>query len=67
MSAFTSSHPTEPIVHHNIKTKAGHIISVFFNRDTDLLVIDVVHKKEKGGNEIVRRNLDYKALLPHCK
>lgn len=67
MSAFTTSDLVAPIVHHHISTRPGHIISVFFNRDTDLLVVDVVHKKEKGGNQIVRRKLDYKALLPHCK
>lgn len=67
MSAFTTSDTMAPIVHHHIETKQKHLITVFFNRDTDLLVVDVVHKNEKGGNEIVRRKLDYKALLPHCK
>ena len=55
------------IINHYIPTRQGHTVSVFFNQETDLLVVDVVHKNEKGGNEIVRRTLDYNALLPHCK
>ncbi len=46
-----------------INTKEGHTISVFYNQDTRLFVVDVVHRNEKGGNEIIRRILDFKKLL----
>lgn len=38
---------------------------MFYNHKTRLLVIDVVHKQEQGGNEIVRQTLDFKKLLKH--
>lgn len=40
---------------HEIKTKDGSTLRVFYNEENDLLVVD----KEKGkyGNEIVRRHL----------
>lgn len=51
-----------------IKTRPeGHIINVFYNHDSKLLVIDVVHKGEKGGNEIMRKTLDFTKLLGHAK
>lgn len=55
------------ISQHYITTEHGHTISVFFNHQTDLLVIDVVHQNERGGNEILRKRLDYAALLGHLE
>ena len=49
----------------HFKTKSGHTVQVFFNGETNLLVVDIVHKNEKGGNEIVRKILDERALLKH--
>ena len=46
-----------------ITTKAGNTLQVFYNPDNDLLVIDLIRKDEKGGNEIVRMTLDEKKLL----
>jgi len=51
----------------NLTTKAGNTLNVFFNPDSNLLVIDIIHKNEKGGNEILRQTLDEKKLLKHCK
>ena len=48
-------------------TKQGHILQFFFNRETNLVVVDVIHKNEKGGNEILRRTIDPVALLKHCR
>ena len=39
----------------------------FFSRETNLLVVDIVHKNERGGNEVLRRTLDPAALLAHCE
>ena len=49
-------------IQHTIPTQRGHTIPVFFHQDTDLFVVDVVHRNETGGNEIVRRT---PALLAH--
>lgn len=50
----------------NVKTKRRNTLSVFYNRTTNLLVIDVVDADETGGNEIVRMQLREPSLLKHC-
>jgi hypothetical protein len=50
-----------------VTTKAGHTISLFYNPDNDLVVVDLIHKNEKGGNELYRKTLDEKKMLAHCK
>jgi hypothetical protein len=57
--------PQDGIERWSCPTKGGNTLSVFFNRDSNLLVVDVVSANEKGGNEIVRRILDEKRLLSH--
>jgi hypothetical protein len=52
---------------HKIETKSKNSIEVFFNRDTSLLVVELVDKNGNGGNEIVRMFLDEKELLKHCE
>ena len=49
------------------QTRDGNTLSVFFNKSTNLLVVDVVHINESGGNEIVRMTLDEERLLAHCQ
>ena len=56
--------PTETVY---IRTRNGNTLSMFFNKDTGLLVIDLTSKDESGGNELVRRTLDESKLLGHCK
>lgn len=51
----------------NITTKQGNTLGVFYNPQNNLLVVDVVHQNEKGGNEIVRQTLNEGKLLSHCK
>lgn len=51
----------------NIETKGGNTLQVFYNSENNLLVVDLIAKNEKGGNEIVRKTLDEKKLLAHCK
>lgn len=48
-------------------TQDGHSVQFFFNRETNLLVVDIVHKNERGGNEVLRQTLDPAALLAHCE
>ena len=47
----------------NIDTKGGNYLSVFYNADSNLLVIDLCAADGKGGNEIVRMALNEKRLL----
>ncbi len=48
-------------------TDAGNTLSVFFNRETGLFVVDLVSADESGGCEIVRMGItDEAALLSHC-
>jgi hypothetical protein len=49
-----------------IKTKKGNTLQVFYNPENDLLVVDLIHKSENGGNEVVRKKLDENSLLAHC-
>lgn len=51
------------ITQHYITTKAGNTLSTFYNSENNLLVVDIVHKDESHGNEIVRMTLDEKKLL----
>ena len=50
----------------SVQTKRGNTLSVFYNRTTNLLVIDIVDTDETGGNEIVRMKLREITLLKHC-
>ena len=54
------------IQRHSIPTRGGNTISIFYNEDTDLLVVDLVAANERGGNEMLRKQLDEKKLLAHC-
>lgn len=51
----------------HITTKNGNTLQVFYNPDNELLVVDIIHKNENGGSEIVRKTLNEKKLLAHCK
>jgi uncharacterized FlaG/YvyC family protein len=50
----------------NVELKSGNHLNFFVNRETNLLVVDLVDKEEKGGNEIVRMTLNEEKLLQHC-
>jgi hypothetical protein len=57
---------SDNIQRHQITTRAGNTLSLFYNPDNDLLVIDLIHKNELGGNEIVRMTINEKKLLKHA-
>jgi hypothetical protein len=59
--------PMDGIQRHNMTTKGGNTLSFFYNPENDLLVVDLVAKNEKGGNEVLRQTLQEKILLSHCK
>ncbi len=48
-----------------LTTKSGNTLEVFYNPENDLLVVDLIAKNERGGNELLRRTLDEPALLAH--
>lgn len=52
---------------HSVTTKAGHTLQLFYNPENDLVVVDLIHSNGKGGNEILRKTLDEKALLAHAE
>ena len=49
-----------------VTTKAGNFLSFFYNPDNDLVVVDLTHKNERGGNELFRKTLDEKKLVGFC-
>lgn len=54
------------IQRHQITTRAGNTLSFFYNPENNLLVVDLIHKNELGGNEVVRMTLNEKKLLKHA-
>jgi hypothetical protein len=54
---------SDKIKNFTCETAQGNTLSFFYNPQNNLLVIDLVNKKETGGNEIVRMTLDEKKLL----
>ena len=59
--------PKEVIQRSNMTTKGGNILQFFYNPENSLVVVDIIHKNEKGGNELLRQTLDEKKLLSHAK
>ncbi len=55
------------IIRFSCKTRGGHSLQFFYNPENDLLVVDIAHKNERGGNELVRRTLNENELLAHCE
>jgi hypothetical protein len=51
------------ITQNYITTRGGNTLSIFYNPENDLLVVDLMHKNERGGNEIVRTTLNEEKLL----
>lgn len=48
-----------------VTTKEGHTLSLFYNPESNLVVLDLVHENEEGGNELFRKELNMKKLLEH--
>jgi hypothetical protein len=51
-----------------VKTKLGNFVQFFFNPENNLVVVDIIHKNEKGGNEIFRQRINEAETdgLQHC-
>jgi hypothetical protein len=45
------------IVRHSIGLRDGRVVQLFVNRDTNLVVLDVIDADEQGGTEVYRRTL----------
>jgi hypothetical protein len=50
-----------------IETANGNTLQFFYNPENNLLVVDLVHANEEGGNELYRKTLDEPAMLAHCE
>jgi len=59
--------PMDNIERWQCVTKNKNTLSVFYNRDTNLVVIDVIASNDKGGNEVFRQTIDEDLLLAHTK
>jgi uncharacterized protein (UPF0218 family) len=42
------------IVRHNIVLNDGRTVALFVNRETDLIVLDIVDADDQGGVEVYR-------------
>ena len=51
----------------SIKTAGKNTLQFFYNPENNLVVVDLISKNDKGGNELFRKTLDEKSLLSHCK
>ena len=57
--------PMPGISRHTFVTKEGNFLQFFYNQDTQLLVVDLVDKSERGGTELLRKILDSEKILNH--
>jgi hypothetical protein len=48
---------TNRIIHHNVTLDDGRIVALFVNRDSNLVVLDIIDADEKGGNEVYRHKV----------
>ena len=62
-----SNPEVDNIVRFHATTKAGHTLEFFYNPANDLVVVDLIHKNEKGGRELYRMTLDETRLLKFLK
>lgn len=49
----------------SVTTSKGNTLQFFYNPANDLVVVDLIDKNERGGNEILRKTLDETVLLGH--
>lgn len=50
-----------------VTTKNGNTLGFFYNPENNLVVIDLIHKNERGGFELFRKTLDENKLLAHVE
>jgi len=50
----------------DIMTKDGNTLSFFYNPDNNLIVVDLIHKNDHAGVELLRKTLNEKKLLAHA-
>lgn len=56
-TATVANRPAPEIFYAGAKLKDGRRVQFFLNRETGLIVVDVIDKDEKGGTEILRRTM----------
>ena len=49
----------------SMTTAKGNTLQLFYNNETGLVVVDLVSKDEKGGNEFLRRHIDEDKMIGH--
>jgi hypothetical protein len=61
---------TDGIHRYSCETPEGHALQFFYNPENALVIVDLIHKNKKGGNELLRKTLEasvLRVLLKHCK
>jgi hypothetical protein len=61
--ASVAEYPASELFYAWVKLPNGKTVSLFVNRETGLVVVDVVRKDERGGNEILRTTVD-RVVMP---
>lgn len=56
--ATVADNPAPEILYVWAKLPNGKRVQLFLNRETGLCVVDVVNKRETGGNEVFRMDLN---------
>lgn len=51
----------------SVDTLKGNRLEFYFNAETNLVVVDLIHKNESGGNELVRLKFHEDEALVHCE
>lgn len=55
--AAVDDKPAPEIMYAGAKLGDGRAVQFFLNRHTGLIVVDVIDRNNKGGTEILRRNI----------
>ena len=57
VNAWASYGIHSEILYSGVKLPDGRSVQTFVNRETGLIVVDVIDKGGRGGHEILRRNV----------
>lgn len=60
-------YPKREITRFNVTTKGGNTLQFSYNPENSLVVLDLIHKSQRGGVEFVRQTINEKKMLKHVK
>jgi hypothetical protein len=56
-ASYSVAEQYDGILYAGVKLESGRHVQLFVNRKTGLIVVDVIDKGGRGGNEILRRTV----------